>query len=129
MARRIAIVGGCGHVGLPLGIVFAQCRDTFVTLVDVNAASVEQVNRGEMHFIERGGPEALKQVVGRTLKATTDAKAVRDAEYVIFVTGTPVDEHLNPRVHDVMDVMNSYKPHLSTGQCVILRSTVFPGST
>jgi UDP-N-acetyl-D-mannosaminuronic acid dehydrogenase len=38
-----------------------------------------------------------------------------------------VDEHHNPRVHDVVRVIESYLPHLSTDKLVILRSTVYPG--
>ena len=126
---RVAIVGGCGHVGLPLGIVIASNAQYDVTLVDINQEAVNRVNQGEMHFIEEGGPEALKSVIGKTLRATTQVSAVQAAEYVIFVTGTPVDEHLNPRVSDLLKIITHYLPYLNLKQTVILRSTVYPGST
>jgi UDP-N-acetyl-D-mannosaminuronic acid dehydrogenase len=48
---------------------------------------------------------------------------------VIFVTGTPVDEHHNPEVKVVLKVINTYLPMMNTEQLVILRSTIFPGTT
>jgi UDP-N-acetyl-D-mannosaminuronic acid dehydrogenase len=128
-SKRVAIVGGCGHVGMPLGIVIANCPGFDVTLVDVNSKAVDSVNRGELHFVERGGKELLQKVIGRSLRATTDVTAVGDADYVIFITGTPIDEYLNPRINDLTRVMDQYVPYLRAKQTVILRSTVFPGST
>lgn len=46
-----------------------------------------------------------------------------------FVTGTPVDEHLNPKIHDVLKVVSAYLPLLNGSQLVVLRSTIFPGVT
>jgi UDP-N-acetyl-D-mannosaminuronic acid dehydrogenase len=127
--QRIAIVGGCGHVGLPLGIAFAGVPGMQVDLVDTNAKSVEAVNAGHIHFVENGGEAHLKRVVGKSLVAHTDGKVLKNATAVVFVTGTPVDEHLNPRISDIIAVMDQYLPLLNDGQLVILRSTVYPGVT
>ena len=51
---KISIVGGCGHVGLPLGLAFAQRPDHDVTLLDINTAVVEAVNHGKMPFMGEG---------------------------------------------------------------------------
>lgn len=127
--QKLAIVGGCGHVGLPLGIAFAQVPGMHVDLVDMNADSVHSVNSGHLHFVEYGGEAALKKVVGKTMIAHTDPSVVREASTVVFVTGTPVDEHLNPRISDIVSVMDQYLPYLHSGQLIILRSTVYPGVT
>lgn len=126
---KIAIVGGCGHVGLPLGIAFALVPNQKVVLVDVSESAVKRVNSGIMGFEEKGGQQRLRQVIGKSLFATTRVEEVRDADGVIFIIGTPVDEHMNPRISDVMRVINEYMPHLVNGQLVVLRSTVFPGVT
>ena len=42
-SNGVAIVGGCGHVGLPLGLAFAS-RGLDVVLYDVNERSVAVVN-------------------------------------------------------------------------------------
>ena len=120
--QRIAIVGGCGHVGLPLGMVFAQ-KGMQVELVDINPKAVELVNQGKLPFLEENGEALLKRVVGKTLRATTNPVAVREADTVVFVTGTPVDEHHNPRVQDVLKVIDIYEQHLSSKQLIVLRST------
>jgi UDP-N-acetyl-D-mannosaminuronic acid dehydrogenase len=125
---RIAIVGGCGHVGLPLGMSFAS-KGCEVTLVDINAASVAQVNRGEMPFLEHGAPELLRKVAGKTLRATTEAVAIRDAHVVVCIVGTPIDEHLNPQVDKLIALIKSLAVHLRPEQLFVLRSTVFPGAT
>jgi len=125
---RVAIVGGCGHVGLPLGMSFAS-KGCQVTLVDINAESVAQVNRGEMPFLEHGAPELLRKVAGKTLRATTEATAIREADVVVCIVGTPIDEHLNPQVEKLIALIKKLAVHLRPEQLFVLRSTVFPGAT
>ena len=98
--KRITIVGGCGHVGLPLGIVLASKAGLQVDLLDIDPAKIEMVNSGTMPFMERGADELLRQVVGKSLKATLDPSVINTADAVITVVGTPVDRHLNPTVGD-----------------------------
>ena len=126
--KNIAIVGGCGHVGLPLGIVLADAGFK-VTLIDVNQHANDLVNHGELPFLEHDqAHEVLKKVLSAgKLVATSDVEQISNAQAVFFVTGTPVDEHLNPRVHDVTSVMQQYLPYLNGEQLIILRSTVYPG--
>jgi UDP-N-acetyl-D-mannosaminuronic acid dehydrogenase len=123
----VAIVGGCGRVGLPLGLAFAD-RGLSVTLYDLNQPAVETVNAGVMPFQEDGADDALARV-GDRLRATADPASISDAEYVVVVIGTPVDEHLDPRPTAVPDAIASLKDHLRDGQMLVLRSTLFPGVT
>ncbi len=53
--HHIVIVGGCGHVGLPLGVVLAAFGDAQVTLLDIDAGKVDTINQGRMPFLEQGG--------------------------------------------------------------------------
>jgi UDP-N-acetyl-D-mannosaminuronic acid dehydrogenase len=126
--QKISVIGGCGHVGLPLAITFAS-RGCDVTVVDVNAEAVARVNAGRVGFMERGADALLAKYVGKSLRATTDAAAARSAEAIICVIGTPIDEHLNPQVGQILRLAESLKPHLSAGQLFVLRSTVYPGAT
>ncbi|HVV38095.1 MAG TPA: nucleotide sugar dehydrogenase [Acidimicrobiales bacterium] len=123
----LVIVGGCGRVGLPLGLAFAD-RGLSVALYDVNAAAVDQVTRGEMPFQEDGAEDVLARV-GSNLVATMDPADVARAENVIVVIGTPVDEHLDPRPTAVPDAVEALAPHLRDGQLLVLRSTLYPGVT
>lgn len=126
---EVAVVGGCGHVGLPLGLAFAD-RGLNVALYDLNQAAVDLVNDGTMPFAEPGAADVLRQVLaaGR-LQATSDASAVRDAEHVIIVIGTPIDEHLNPDLSAVHEAIAEIATSLRDGQLLVLRSTVYPGVT
>ena len=126
--QKICVIGGCGHVGIPLGLAFAS-KNLDVTLVDVNPQAVENINRAHLPFKEDGAEELLAAHVGKNLRATSDAEVVRKQDVVVFVTGTPVDEHLNPKIHDVMKVLNAYLPLLNRRQLIVLRSTIFPGVT
>jgi UDP-N-acetyl-D-mannosaminuronic acid dehydrogenase len=127
--RDVVIIGGCGRVGLPLGIAFAA-RGRSVTLYDINASAVATVNTGVMPFAEEGADPLLAEVVrsGR-LTATTDPASVGTAEHLVIVVGTPVDEHLNPDLGAVPRALERCADHLVDGQLVVLRSTVYPGVT
>jgi UDP-N-acetyl-D-mannosaminuronic acid dehydrogenase len=101
-----------------------------VKLVDINDAAVERVNRGEMPFAEPGADEVLPRVLSAGfLQATTDPRAVSQAEHVVIVIGTPIDEHLNPDLNAVNDTIQEIAAGLVDGQLLVLRSTVYPGVT
>jgi UDP-N-acetyl-D-mannosaminuronic acid dehydrogenase len=75
----VVIVGGCGRVGLPLGIALAS-RGLRVTLYDINAVSVEVVNSGTLPFDEEGAAGPLARAVADgTLRATTEPSSVGTA--------------------------------------------------
>jgi UDP-N-acetyl-D-mannosaminuronic acid dehydrogenase len=124
----ICVVGGCGHVGLPLAITFAQ-RGLKVAIYDINERAVEMVRSGRMPFLESGAEPLLKRVIGETLTVANDPHLVSRSRHVIVVIGTPVDEHLNPTFHRMRRFYATLLPHLKDGQCLILRSTVYPGTT
>lgn len=125
----IAIMGGAGHVGLPLGVAFAS-RGLDVTLYDVADDVVETINRGEMPFMEAGAQPLLERTVaGGLLRATTDPSAIAAAEVLVVVIGTPIDEHLNPDPWAVRRSIAHIVEHLRDGQLLVLRSTVYPGVT
>lgn len=128
MKKKICIIGGCGHVGIPLGLAFAS-RGFQVTLIDCNQEAVEQISSGRLPFKEEQAEELLRAHVEKNLFATTDISVTAQQDVVVFVTGTPVDEHLNPRVNDVLKVITSYLRFMNRSQLVILRSTIFPGVT
>jgi UDP-N-acetyl-D-mannosaminuronic acid dehydrogenase len=125
--KRICIVGGAGHVGLPLALVLADEGFT-VDVLDTNAEALRTIKAGRMPFIENGAEDLLKRLLptGR-LTATTNASAVDAADIVICVIGTPVDEYLTPQAHAFYRVIGEISPHFHDGQTLILRSTVYPG--
>ncbi len=125
---RLVIIGGCGHVGLPLGIVFANCGIN-VVLLDVSAERITTVNSGRAPFMENAAAEHLKAVIGKTLVATSDSSCLKTADAAIAVVGTPVDEHLNPTVTELYRNIDATIDILPEGALLVLRSTVYPGVT
>jgi UDP-N-acetyl-D-mannosaminuronic acid dehydrogenase len=128
-SSRLCVVGGCGHVGLPLAIAFALAGHQ-VLVHDLNEEAIARVKGGEMPFREADAdrflPEAL--ATGR-LTFSSEPRSVRDAEVVVFVVGTPVDEHLNPKFAAIKEALLGLIEHLRDGQLLVLRSTVFPGTS
>ena len=128
-SHDVVVVGGCGHVGLPLAIALADSGAS-VLVYDVSATAVEQVNDGVLPFDEPGADVKLKEAVtSGALRASTDASVVGEAENVVVVIGTPVDEHLNPDPQAIPRALEQCSQYFSDGQLIILRSTVFPGVT
>jgi UDP-N-acetyl-D-mannosaminuronic acid dehydrogenase len=125
----VTILGGCGHVGLPLGLALADSGLT-VTLHDTNLAAVDSVRSGKMPHLEPGAPEVLQRTLadGR-LSVSADVSSVGRCEFLVVVIGTPIDEHLNPDPQAVVEVLEDVADELNDGQVLILRSTVFPGVT
>jgi len=125
----LVIVGGCGHVGLPLGLAFAR-KGHQVDLLDTSPERVAMVQRGEMPFDEDDAADLLPHMVqSGLLRATTDARVLEDAAAVIVTIGTPVDEYLDPSVVAFDRSMNDLLDKVRPGQLLVLRSTVFPGTT
>lgn len=127
MKEKIVIIGGCGHVGIPLGLALAS-KEFDVTLLDKNQVNIDMINAGRLPFQENGADEILQKHIGRNLRASVDYEYIRNADIVFFVIGTPVDEHLNPKVRDVIAVIGEYVPYLADNQLLIMRSTLFPGT-
>lgn len=127
--QKVVIVGGGGHVGLPLALVLADSGFKAVSL-DISKEVVQLINSGKMPFAEEGAQSILTRTLdNNSFYATTDHKEIESAEIVIFVIGTPVDEHLNPDPNSVIHAMSACIPYMNSNQLVILRSTVFPGVT
>jgi UDP-N-acetyl-D-mannosaminuronic acid dehydrogenase len=126
--QKLVIIGGCGHVGLPLGIVFAN-RGLDVVLLDRDQNKIDAVNAGQMPFMEPNAQEMLQDVAGKSLIATACTSCLVDADAAIAVLGTPVDEHLNPTVADLYRSIDEVIFQMPENSLLVLRSTVYPGVT
>jgi UDP-N-acetyl-D-mannosaminuronic acid dehydrogenase len=125
----VVVVGGCGHVGLPLALALADCGYK-VGIDDIDAAKVAQVKAGHVPFLEKGAEELLKKLLptGR-LELASDPASIARTDTVILVIGTPIDEFMNPSVRIFERVIDDLLPHFKKGSLIVLRSTVFPGTT
>jgi len=128
-AHDVVVVGGGGHVGLPLAIAFAS-RGLRTVIYDVSERAVARINDGVVPFIEPGAEPVLREALAKELiSASTDAAVVGSAEHVVVVIGTPVDEHLNPDPTAIPKALRECAPYFRDGQLLVLRSTIYPGVT
>lgn len=126
--KDVCIIGGCGHVGLPLALCFAD-KGLKVNVYDINQETVDMVNNSKMPFLETGCEKLLKDNINKNLYVSTDPHSISESKFVIIVIGTPVDEFLNPDRTIFKNFINEYYKYFSNGQTLILRSTVYPGTS
>jgi UDP-N-acetyl-D-mannosaminuronic acid dehydrogenase len=125
----LVVLGGGGHVGLPLSLAFARAG-LRVGIFDTNQATVDLISTGEMPFLESGADELLRELLptGR-LTLSSDAAILGRTEQIVVVIGTPVDEFLGPSMTVFERAVEQIAPHLRDGSLIVLRSTVYPGTT
>ena len=125
----LTVVGGGGHVGIPLVLAFAEAGLT-VNVNDLNEAVLAQLRSGKLPFIEHGAaPLLCKALAHNRLIFTSQPAAISRSGPVIVTIGTPVDEFLNPVRQAVQDCIDALLPFMTDGQLLVLRSTVYPGMT
>jgi UDP-N-acetyl-D-mannosaminuronic acid dehydrogenase len=125
----LVVLGGGGHVGLPLSLVFARAG-LRVGIYDTNQSTLDRIESGEMPFLENGADDLLREVLstGR-LEFGTSGEMIQRADQLVVVIGTPVDEFLGPSMTVFEKAVRQISPHLRDGALVVLRSTVYPGTT
>jgi UDP-N-acetyl-D-mannosaminuronic acid dehydrogenase len=125
----VTVIGGAGHVGIPLVLALAEAG-LRVNVNDTNAASLDTLQAGCLPFIEQGAESVLKNALrDRRLVFTSSPESVSRTGPVIITIGTPIDEFLNPVRKVVQQCVDNALPYLTDGQLIVLRSTVFPGTT
>jgi len=136
--RTIAVVG-MGYVGLPLALHFARAGVGVVGL-DVDAAKVEALNRGESYLRQFPASSIAEVVEAGRLEATRDFARIAGVDAVILCVPTPLDGHREPDLSYVLDTARSVAPYLGgpetgepgqprRGTLVVLESTTYPGTT
>lgn len=129
MKNKIVVVGGCGHIGLPLCIVLANAGFEVVAY-DINTDVIKEVEKGNMPFIEEDGEVELRKALNSNklhIKSELDDSDI--GSDFILTLGTPVDEFLNPSLNIFEKSLTPLLKYFSNNSLIILRSTVFPGTT
>ncbi|MCR4340411.1 MAG: nucleotide sugar dehydrogenase [Gemmatimonadaceae bacterium] len=122
---KVAVIG-VGRVGLPLSLHFESLGMTVVG-IDRDPRLLESLARREMPFHEEGCQELLTR--STRVRFTSAYADAHDADYVIVTVGTPVHQHIETDLSLVRQVVEGLLPILRTGQTIILRSTLAPGTT
>jgi UDP-N-acetyl-D-glucosamine dehydrogenase len=124
---KVGIIG-CGYVGLPLALRFAEAGHK-VTGFDTDPAKVSMLNAGKS-YIEHIQQTKIQQFVNsRHFGATTDFSKLKETDAILICVPTPLDERREPDLSYVEQTAISIQPHLQKGQLVVLESTTYPGTT
>jgi UDP-N-acetyl-D-mannosaminuronic acid dehydrogenase len=125
----VVVLGGAGHVGLPLSLAFADAG-LRTGIYDISQPALDRIAAGQMPFMENGADELLRKILptGR-LELSTDGAILERTLQIVVVIGTPVDEFLAPSMTVFERAVAQIAPHLRDGALVVLRSTVYPGTT
>ena len=58
----VVVLGGGGHVGLPLSLAFAKAG-LCVGIYDTNQATLDRIAAGQMPFLETGPTSSLREIL------------------------------------------------------------------
>jgi len=125
----VTVVGGGGHIGIPLVLALAE-HGLRVNVNDVNEATLDNLKSGRLPFIEYGAAALLtRALAANRLVFTNSPSQISTKGPVIITIGTPIDEFFNPIRQVVQDCIDTLLPHILDDQLIVLRSTIFPGTT
>tara|TARA_Y100000741_G_scaffold364691_1_gene356554 strand:- start:1320 stop:2489 length:1170 start_codon:yes stop_codon:yes gene_type:complete len=126
--KHISIIGGAGHVGLPLGLAFAE-KKFKIHLIDNNKKSLEIIKSNKMPFMEFGANKVLnKSLKNKLFYFETDLKNLSSSKYIIICIGTPVNSKLKPNLKVFFNLIFKLKKYVKKNQLIIVRSSVYPGT-
>ena len=142
----IAVIG-LGYVGLPLAVAFAE-RGFPVVGIDVDAAKVAALNRGESYVQDIPSERLARLLVARPnvvaadaeptnvqrvnsgrFTATTDYSVLAQCDAAIICVPTPLNKTRDPDVRYIISSGESLAQHIHRGMLVVLESTTYPGTT
>ena len=125
---NVAILGA-GHVGLVTGACLADAGNR-VWCVDVNAAKIDQLKRGEVPFYEPGLQQLVRSNLRqRRLSFDTDAKeALRQSRTAIVAVDTPAREDGTADISRVLAAAATIGEHIDERTVVVNRSTATVGT-
>jgi UDP-N-acetyl-D-glucosamine dehydrogenase len=124
---KVGIIG-CGYVGLPLGLRFADVGQ-MVTGFDLDKAKIEKLNAGESYIQHIPAEKIRQHVEGKRFSATTDFRRLAEMDAVLICVPTPLDERREPDLSYVENTAQSIAPNLQRHQLIVLESTTYPGTT
>ena len=124
---EISIIGGSGHVGFPLGLVFSSSGFK-VKLIDKNQKNNNLINSGVNPYLEEGSKKLLvKMIKLKRIFATKQIEHIKTSKFIIICLGTPIDNKLKPKIKDFLKFFHLLKKYINKDQIIIIRSSVYPG--
>jgi len=120
--RKIAVIG-LGYVGLPVAAAFARGRAPVIGF-DIDSTRIDELRAGNDRTREVDGAELDRP----GLTFTSDAAALRDADFFIVTVPTPIDAARRPDLTAMLAASRTVGAVLKRGDIVVYESTVYPGA-
>jgi len=125
--NKISVIGGAGHVGAPLGLVFSS-KGYEVTLIDKNKSNIKKINSGMMPYFEEGSSKLLKKMLSKKrIFATDKLFEVTKSKFIIICIGTPINNQLKPNLKNFLSFFYGLRKYLNKDHIIIIRSSIYPG--
>lgn len=124
--KKIAIIGGCGRIGLPLGLILAS-RKNFTTLFDLDKTAIQQIRNFQIPFFETGLQSLLSEIEPQCLNVSDSPQSLSDQDFVIFCTPSSSAAQAAEKVSEVLTVISEYMGFVSAGTTLLIRSTLYVG--
>src|SRR5262252_4172149 len=124
---KVGIIG-CGYVGLPLALRFAEAGHK-VTGFDTDPNKVAMLNNGRSYIQHIPQNKIQQFVISRHFSAATDFARLKECDAILICVPTPLDDRREPDLSYVEQTALSIYPHLQKGQLIVLESTTYPGTT
>ena len=121
-SRKISVIG-LGYVGLPVAVAFARSGATVIGF-DIDARRVAELREG-IDLTREVESADLRQA---TLNYTTDAAALKKADFHIVTVPTPIDDNRRPDLGAMLAASRTVGGVLKKGDIVVYESTVYPGA-
>jgi UDPglucose 6-dehydrogenase len=125
---KISIIG-TGYVGLVTGACFAETGND-VTCLDIDAAKIDRLRRGELPIYEPGLAELVdRNAADGRLHFDTDLPSAVESSQLVFLTvGTPSADDGSADLTNLWRVVDALAPHLMPEAVVVTKSTVPVGA-
>jgi UDP-N-acetyl-D-glucosamine dehydrogenase len=122
------VVLGIGCVGLPLCAELARVGFR-TTGLDCDAERVRLLNCGESYLADVPSSELSPHVISGRLRATGDARSLRDADVVLVCVPTPLNKTKEPDLRAILEVTDQIAHYQHANMLIVLESTTYPGLT
>ncbi len=124
---KVGIIG-CGYVGLPLGLRFAEAGHRVIGF-DTDPHKIELLNKGQSYIGHIPAMKIQQHVRAKLFSATNDFSRLAEMDAIVICVPTPLDQRREPDLSYVEETARSIQPYLQKGQLVVLESTTYPGTT
>ncbi len=126
--KNISIIGGAGHIGLPLALAFTE-KKFHVHLIDKNEKNLNLIASNKMPFLEFRAEKSLKKALNRKLLYfEKNLENIGLSKYIIICIGTPINSQLKPNQKDFFNLIWELKKYIKKNHIIIIRSSIYPGT-